>query len=492
MHHVRQVYTWQCGKAASLMCTAMQCTTARAPKAAAHAPRQVAYKDRALAAAAVRAERERAAARQRDDELATRAAGVQAELQARTKTAPSPPCCQRAERCDRRGWPGGSTASMIAVRRSCPRKAYVLAACAAWRARLCVACRARPGAQGQLQALRAENKCLAAEAAAAAAAGLGSTAALRSRLGGMEGALTETRALAQTLNNALRDARAEAAALGDARAEAAALRDARAEAAGAQAATEARLADAQARSCRRHLSEYPFSNRAEWRAPASADVALRSGWLPHARCAWGGSRSCHAAKPAGVALEARLHAWRLLAAHVHPVSHALATCRRPPRCACVRRYNLHLCGLQAEAGVLRTRLQDAEAAAAAAAHELAAELAAAHAEADSLRGAAAAAASAAESAAAELGAARSDAGQLRSKAGAAAAAAAQGAAELAAMRGEAERLRGEATAAAEADAAARGAAERQRACAAAAERSAAAAEAQRRVRMADPHLIFVS
>lgn len=43
---------------------------------------QVAYKDRALAAAAARAERERAAARQRDDELGARVAGVLAELQA--------------------------------------------------------------------------------------------------------------------------------------------------------------------------------------------------------------------------------------------------------------------------------------------------------------------------------------------------------------------------------------------------------------------------
>ncbi len=54
------------------------------------------------------------------------------------------------------------------------------------------------------------------------------------RLGGVEGALTETRALAQTLNDAP----------GDARAEAAALSDACGEAAGAQAAAEEWLAGA--------------------------------------------------------------------------------------------------------------------------------------------------------------------------------------------------------------------------------------------------------
>jgi hypothetical protein len=78
-------------KALSRRRTATQCTTARAPRAAALVPLQVAYKDRALAAATARSERERAAARQREDELAARAAGVQAELQARV-TVPRPLC----------------------------------------------------------------------------------------------------------------------------------------------------------------------------------------------------------------------------------------------------------------------------------------------------------------------------------------------------------------------------------------------------------------
>ena len=226
---------------------------------------QVAYKDRALAAAIARAERERAAARQRDDELRARVAGVQAELQAHVVQSLLKSCasvCKRPVYCSmsclRERAPGGSTQ---------PRQPRCSAACAVQTCshqNFSTSRRLQEMyMQGQLQALRVENERLAAAR--------GEAAALQCRLADAERAAADAQTLNEALTLSLEAARAETARTGDALAGAAgakaaadsaltnacasnkaltlSLEEARAEAAGlagARAAADSALADAQA------------------------------------------------------------------------------------------------------------------------------------------------------------------------------------------------------------------------------------------------------